>query len=74
MVRHVRAGGNGRACGFARINADISALLQQPEIREQLEKQGVNPAGGPPERLGELVKSELARWSRVVKAAGIKAD
>jgi hypothetical protein len=30
--------------------------------------------GGPPERLGDLVKRELERWSRVVKAAGIKAD
>ena len=58
----------------AKLNADINALLQQPDIREQLAKQGMNPAGGPPERLGELVKSELARWSRVVKAAGIKAD
>jgi tripartite-type tricarboxylate transporter receptor subunit TctC len=62
------------APAVSRINADIGELLQQPEIREQLEKQGVSPAGGPPERLGELVKSELARWSRVVKAAGIKAD
>ena len=34
----------------------------------------MNPVGGPPERLGELVKSELARWSRVVTAAKIKAD
>jgi hypothetical protein len=32
------------------------------------------PIGGPPERMGDLVKSELARWTRVVKAAGIKAD
>jgi len=30
--------------------------------------------GGPPERLGELLKRELARWKRVVDAAGIKAD
>jgi len=31
-------------------------------------------AGGPPARLGDLVARELARWSRVVAAAGIKAD
>jgi tripartite-type tricarboxylate transporter receptor subunit TctC len=30
--------------------------------------------GGSPERFGELVRKELARWSRVVKEAGIKAD
>jgi hypothetical protein len=34
----------------------------------------MTPVGGPPERLGELVRSELARWTRVVNAAGIKAD
>jgi tripartite-type tricarboxylate transporter receptor subunit TctC len=43
-------------------------------MREMLAKQAVNPAGGPPERLGELVRSELARWKRVVTAAGIRAD
>jgi hypothetical protein len=31
-------------------------------------------AGGPPQRLAELVKKELPRWNRVVSAAGIKAD
>jgi hypothetical protein len=39
-----------------------------------LSKQGMTPVGGPPERLGELVKRELGRWTRVVNAAGIKAD
>jgi hypothetical protein len=31
-------------------------------------------AGGPPDRLAELVRHELARWTRVVRLAGIKAD
>lgn len=58
----------------ARINADISALLQQPDIRKLLASQGMNPAGGPASRLENLVKAELLRWDRVVKAAKIKAD
>jgi tripartite-type tricarboxylate transporter receptor subunit TctC len=62
------------AATVSRINADLNALLQQPDIREQLEKQGMTSAGGPPERLGGLVKSELERWARVVAAAKIKAD
>jgi tripartite-type tricarboxylate transporter receptor subunit TctC len=62
------------AAAIGRINADVNALLKQPDVRALLEKQGLNPAGGPPERFGVLVKSELARWSRVVKAAGIRAD
>ena len=62
------------ATAVSKINADINAQLQQPEVRELLEKQGMTPAGGPPERLGELIKTELSRWARVVKAANIKPD
>ena len=58
----------------ARINQDIVSLLGDPGIRGLLEKQGMLPAGGPPERLGALLEHELKRWSRVVNAAGIKAD
>jgi tripartite-type tricarboxylate transporter receptor subunit TctC len=59
---------------ITKINADINALLQQSDVRELLAAQGMNAAGGPPARFGDLVKKELARWSRVVAAAGIKAD
>jgi tripartite-type tricarboxylate transporter receptor subunit TctC len=58
----------------AKLNADTNALLAETDLRELLAKQGMIAAGGPPERLGNLVKSELARWARVVAAAGIKPD
>jgi len=45
----------------AKLNAELNAVLRQPEIRELLARQGLAAAGGTPERLGELVKSELAR-------------
>ena len=59
---------------LAKLNADLDALLQDAQMREFLEKQGMSAAGGPAERLGKLVPRELARWTRVVKLAGIKAD
>jgi len=62
------------AAAVAKLNGEINVILQQPDVRDLLAKQGMNPAGGPPERLGELVKQELARWSHVVTAAKIKAD
>jgi tripartite-type tricarboxylate transporter receptor subunit TctC len=58
----------------ATVNAEVNALLAQPDLRELLAKQGMVAAGGPPARLGDLVTRELARWSRVVAVAGIKAD
>ena len=57
-----------------KVNAEINTALKDPAVRAVIEKQGMTPAGGPPERLGDLVKRELPRWARVVKAAGIKAD
>jgi tripartite-type tricarboxylate transporter receptor subunit TctC len=58
----------------ARINADLNSLLADPGLGEVLSRQGMTAVGGPPERLGELVRRELERWARVVSAAGIKAD
>jgi tripartite-type tricarboxylate transporter receptor subunit TctC len=49
-------------------------LLQQPDIREALAKQGLSAVVDKPERLGTLVAQELARWNRVVGAANIKGD
>lgn len=58
----------------AKLNAEMNALLRQSDIRELFARQGMIPAGGPPERFAGLLKLELARWARVVTAAGIKAD
>jgi tripartite-type tricarboxylate transporter receptor subunit TctC len=57
-----------------KMNADINALLQEADVRDALAKQGMNPGGGPPERMGNLLTEEVARWKRVVASAGIKAD
>jgi len=58
----------------ARLNKDLNEFLKEADVRDVLEKQGLVPGGGAPQVLGERVKMELARWTRVVKAAGIKAD
>jgi len=58
----------------ARLNAEVNALLQLPEVREALAKQGLAAAPDKPERLGEMLAAELARWNRVVATARIEAD
>ena len=58
----------------ARANRDVNELLKEADVRDVLAKQGLEPAGGTPDALGARVKRELANWTRVVKAAGIKAD
>src|SRR5712671_625560 len=58
----------------ARVNAELNQLLKEGDVKDVLEKQGLNAAGGTPQRLGTLLARELPRWTRVVNAAKIKAD
>jgi tripartite-type tricarboxylate transporter receptor subunit TctC len=58
----------------AKLNTEVNALLREADVREALARQDMNPVGGSPERFGDMVARELARWARVVAAARIKAD
>lgn len=62
------------AKAIARVNGDLRSIMDDAGIRDLLAKQGLTAAGGSPEQMGELLRSELSRWARVVNAAGIKAD
>jgi tripartite-type tricarboxylate transporter receptor subunit TctC len=57
-----------------RLNADIVRGLSVAEVRERLLAVGLEAVTSTPEQLGAFVKSEIARWSRVVKASGAKVD
>ena len=58
----------------AKLNADFNALLLQNDVKAALAKQGMNVAGGKPERLQDVIKSELKLWTRVVDKAGIEKE
>jgi tripartite-type tricarboxylate transporter receptor subunit TctC len=55
-----------------KLNKEVNALLQQPEIRDALAKQGLTPVVDRPERLGELVEHEIRRWNRLVASTGLR--
>jgi len=57
-----------------RLNREMNAILKEPDTQAALARQGLAPVVDRPERLGELVASELARWNRVVSQAGIQGD
>ena len=57
-----------------RLNAEINRMVKQPDVRERIMSNGLVPIGGTPEALGDYLKSEIARWSKVVKEAGIKVE
>jgi tripartite-type tricarboxylate transporter receptor subunit TctC len=58
----------------AKLNREIGDILRAPETQEQLLKQGVAPTPSTPEELGDWVKSELVKWTPIIRESGIKAD
>jgi tripartite-type tricarboxylate transporter receptor subunit TctC len=57
-----------------RLNAELVRALNAPEVRERLLAQGANPVGDTPEAFAAFIRAESARWRKVVKDAGIRAD
>jgi len=56
------------------LNETTNKALQDPQLREQMLSQGNEIGGGTPEQFAALIKSEGARWGKLVKAAGIKPE
>lgn len=57
-----------------RINADVNSLLSSPELADVFARQGLTTLVGTAKDLADMTSKDLAKWTRVVKAAGIKAD
>ena len=58
----------------ARINAELVKVLATAEMQRALAGHGMQAQSSTPEALGEFVKSEIARWTKVARQAGIRAD
>ena len=59
---------------IARLNQEIGKTLKMPDVLERLAPQGFDFVGGTPEQLVKFMKSEAAKWAKVVKAANIRID
>ncbi len=57
-----------------RLNAESTRIINSPEVTDRFLKLGVEPRTGTPEQFGDMVKSEVGRWAKVIKEAGIKAE
>jgi tripartite-type tricarboxylate transporter receptor subunit TctC len=58
----------------AKLNATAMAAMKAPEVQEKLATQGAILAGGTPEEFAAFMASEIAKWTQVVKTAGIKVN
>ena len=70
---YVAPAGTPRAI-IARLNREIVRALNHPEYRKMLSASAIEAIGSPPERLGVYIKSELTKWAKVVKDAGVRVD
>lgn len=57
-----------------RLYGDIGRILRYPDVNEHLAGQGADISGASPQEYAALMKTELAKWPKVVAAAGIKAE
>ena len=57
-----------------RLNRDINAVLESPELKEQLAASGVVPQGSTPAEMAALIRSEAAKWNKVIEVSGAKLD
>ena len=59
---------------IARMQREVSRVLQLAEVRQKLIEQTADPVGSTPEELQRIVKAELGRWAEVIGKAGIKGE
>jgi tripartite-type tricarboxylate transporter receptor subunit TctC len=59
---------------ITRLNTEINRILLMPDVQERFKAGGVDPVGGPPEKFGDHLKAEIAKWGKVVKATGARVD
>ncbi|MCX7199888.1 MAG: tripartite tricarboxylate transporter substrate binding protein [Proteobacteria bacterium] len=58
----------------ARLNTELVKVLNSPGLRETYANQGIEAIPGTPAEFTAYIRSEIAKWGKIVKAAGIKAD
>jgi tripartite-type tricarboxylate transporter receptor subunit TctC len=57
---------------IAKLNGEIAKVMQSPEMKKQLLAQGVEARVSTPEQFGALIRSETAKWGKIIADAGIK--
>jgi tripartite-type tricarboxylate transporter receptor subunit TctC len=62
------------ADAVAKVHAAAVKALATPQVKERFASLGVQPVGNTPEQFGVVIREDLARWSKVIKSAGVKVE
>jgi tripartite-type tricarboxylate transporter receptor subunit TctC len=57
-----------------RVRDELVKALKQKEVLERLSAEGAEPVGNTPQEFAEFMRAETAKWGRVVRISGMKAD
>ena len=57
-----------------KLNREVVSIVNLPEVRSHLLTEGAEPVGNTPEQFGEFIKSEIAKWGKVIRAAGLRSE
>jgi tripartite-type tricarboxylate transporter receptor subunit TctC len=59
---------------ITRLNSEVARSLKEPDARQRLYTIGAEPMGGTSEAFDQYIRSEMAKWAKVIKTAGIKVE
>jgi tripartite-type tricarboxylate transporter receptor subunit TctC len=59
---------------IAKLHADIVKVLARPDMKERMRALGFEPIGDPPDKFAAYVRAEVAKWSKVVREAGVSIN
>src|SRR6185369_17953050 len=57
-----------------KLNKEVVAIVNLPEVKSHLLAEGAEPVGNTPEQFGEFIKAEIAKWGKVIRTAGLRAE
>ena len=57
-----------------KMNRELNRILQEPATREILSREGADPMPRTPEEFTKTIASDVVKWAKVVKAAGLKVE
>ncbi|MBK8063310.1 MAG: tripartite tricarboxylate transporter substrate binding protein [Betaproteobacteria bacterium] len=58
----------------ARLSAETTKAVNLPDVKERFGQSGIEPVGNSPEQAAQFLNDEIGKWSKVIKAAGVKAE
>ena len=59
---------------ISKINEDVVSIIKRPDFQARLARDAIDPVGNTPEQFAAQIKTDLAMWTKIVKAAGAKLD